>query len=79
MSGARKRNAVRPKRRAGIATLDARLDLALVDTFPASDPIAIGRATATEPPARPVDRRPPLLDLDAVAAAQGRADRTSAG
>jgi hypothetical protein len=33
--------------------LDARLDAALSETFPASDPIAVGRPTATErPPAR---------------------------
>jgi hypothetical protein len=33
--------------------LDARLDAALNQTFPASDPIAVGRPTATErPPAR---------------------------
>jgi hypothetical protein len=50
--------------------LDARLDLALAETFPASDPIAIGGATSTEPPARPVDRMSPRLDLDAVNAAQ---------
>ena len=34
--------------------LEARLDAALAATFPASDPIAVGRPTATEPlrPAR---------------------------
>jgi hypothetical protein len=69
MSTTRKRSVDRPKRR-GEALLDTRLDLALEDTFPASDPIAIGGATSTEPSARPVDRMPPKLDLDAVAAAQ---------
>jgi hypothetical protein len=42
--------------------LDAELDEALVHTFPASDPVAIGHATGTEPPARPIDRKPPLSD-----------------
>jgi hypothetical protein len=37
--------------------LDDRLDEALRQTFPASDPVSIGRVTATEPPSRPV--RPP--------------------
>lgn len=44
------------KRRA----LEARLDDALRQTFPASDPIAVGHATGTEPPSRPVDAEAPL-------------------
>jgi hypothetical protein len=40
--------------------LDVRLDEALAQTFPASDPISIGHATATEPPSRPVDANAPL-------------------
>jgi hypothetical protein len=40
--------------------LDAQLDQALVYTFPASDPISIGHATGTEPPARPIDRKAPI-------------------
>ncbi|HJU32606.1 MAG TPA: hypothetical protein VJ740_14170 [Hyphomicrobiaceae bacterium] len=43
--------------------LDAQLDGALAHTFPASDPVAIGRATATEPPARPIERRAPVFRL----------------
>jgi len=43
--------------------LDERLDEALIETFPASDPIAVGEPTATERPGRPVDRKAPLLDL----------------
>jgi hypothetical protein len=35
--------------------LDARLDEALEETFPASDPFSVGRFTGTEPPSRPVD------------------------
>jgi len=37
--------------------LDQRLDAALLETFPASDPIAVGRPTATEPLQRAGDRR----------------------
>jgi hypothetical protein len=50
--------------------LDAKLDEALGETFPASDPIAVGRITGTEPPARPVDRKAPVIDLEDVAAAR---------
>jgi hypothetical protein len=50
--------------------LDAQLDEALTDTFPASDPIAVGHFTGTEPPARPIDRKAPVIDLDDVAAAR---------
>jgi hypothetical protein len=41
--------------------LEAELDMALAQTFPASDPVAVGRCTSTEPPARPVDRQAPEL------------------
>jgi hypothetical protein len=41
--------------------LDARLDEALTQTFPASDPFSVGHFTATEPPSRPVDRKPPRM------------------
>ena len=37
--------------------LDQRLDAALLETFPASDPIAVGRPTSTEPLRRAGDRR----------------------
>jgi hypothetical protein len=40
--------------------LDAELDEALAQTFPASDPFSVGRFTATEPPSRPVDAKAPL-------------------
>lgn len=36
--------------------LDDLLDAGLRETFPASDPVAVGRFTSTEPPSRPVDR-----------------------
>jgi hypothetical protein len=43
--------------------LDERLDEALDETFPASDPIAVGRPTATERPRRPVDRKAPSAGI----------------
>jgi hypothetical protein len=57
--------------------LDAALDEALAHTFPASDPIAIGRATGTEPPARPIDRKPPISDRAAPADARKQSHRRS--
>jgi hypothetical protein len=54
--------------------LDAALDEALRQTFPASDPFHIGRPTATEPPSRPVDRKAPRIDPGMVAG-QRRAPR----
>jgi hypothetical protein len=42
------------------AKLEAALDDALDDTFPASDPVAVGSPTGTEPPRAPVDRKAPL-------------------
>jgi hypothetical protein len=39
--------------------LEAALDIALAQTFPASDPFSVGQFTSTEPPARPVDRQAP--------------------
>jgi hypothetical protein len=41
--------------------LDAELDQALAQTFPASDPFSVGHFTATEPPTRPVNTKPPLM------------------
>ncbi|MBX9591892.1 MAG: hypothetical protein K2X43_21580 [Hyphomonadaceae bacterium] len=41
--------------------LEAGLDEALAQTFPASDPFSVGRFTGTEPPARPVDRKAPRI------------------
>lgn len=40
--------------------LDADLDEALAQTFPASDPFSVGHFTATEPPSRPLDTKAPL-------------------
>jgi hypothetical protein len=50
--------------------LDTQLDDALTDTFPASDPVSVGSFTSTEPPARPIDRKAPVIDLEDVAAAR---------
>ena len=47
--------------------LDDRLDEALRQTFPASDPVSVGHVTATEPPSRPVDTKAPLPHEDAAA------------
>ena len=58
-------------------SLDRDLDRALEDTFPASDPVAIGGATSTEEPSRPIDRRAPEIDLEAVGAARAGPRRRS--
>ena len=47
---------------------EERLDEALSETFPASDPIAAGAPTGTEPLPLPVDRKAPRIDRDEVAA-----------
>jgi hypothetical protein len=39
--------------------LEERLDEALEETFPASDPFSVGHFTGTEPPSRPVDTKAP--------------------
>jgi hypothetical protein len=39
--------------------LEADLDKALAQTFPASDPYSIGHFTSTEPPSRSIDHKPP--------------------
>ena len=44
--------------------LEAELDKALAQTFPASDPYSVGHFTSTEPPSRPVDRQAPELPHD---------------
>jgi hypothetical protein len=35
-------------------------------TFPASDPPASGKATGTEPPRKPVDRKPPEITREQI-------------
>jgi len=61
--------------KSGRRKLDAVLDEALKQTFPASDPFSIGRFTATEPPSRPVDRKAPRIDPSAVARPRRRKRR----
>jgi hypothetical protein len=46
--------------------LEAELDKALAQTFPASDPYSVGHFTSTEPPSRPVDRQAPELPFEPV-------------
>ena len=70
---AAKTKARKPKP-SGNRKLEAQLDEALGETFPASDPIAVGHSTSTEAPARPIDRKAPVIDLDEVAAARRKND-----
>jgi hypothetical protein len=42
------------------------LDKALEGTFPASDPVTVGRATGDEEAAAPIGRRTPLLDVELI-------------
>jgi hypothetical protein len=42
--------------------LDEQVDESLKETFPASDPPAVGQPTREPPKGRPVDRKPPKLD-----------------
>jgi len=50
----RARNEERTRQR-----LEAELDKALAQTFPASDPFSVGHVTGTEPPSRSIDHKPP--------------------
>jgi hypothetical protein len=50
--------------------LDELLDEGLRQTFPASDPVSVGRFTSTEAPSRPVDTT--VVDLTTVTKAKGR-------
>lgn len=47
-----------------------KLDEAIENTFPASDPVNVGKPTGTEPPGKPVDRAPPLITKEQIEAAQ---------
>jgi len=49
---------------------DKKHDKAVDMTFPASDPIAAGEATGTEPPRRPVDRKAPKMTREQIEEAQ---------
>lgn len=52
------------------AKTDKKIDKAGDMTFPASDPAATGKATGTEPPARPTDRKAPVITREEVDRAQ---------
>jgi hypothetical protein len=45
---------------------DNKVDKAVDMTFPASDPTTHGKATGTEPPARPADREAPVITKDQI-------------
>jgi hypothetical protein len=49
---------------------EKKIDEAVDATFPASDPPASGKATGTESPGRPVDRKAPLITKEQIAEAQ---------
>jgi len=45
---------------------DKKIDKAGEMTFPASDPPASGKATGTDPPRKPVDRKPPEITREQI-------------
>lgn len=45
---------------------EEKLDEAVRETFPASDPAAAGKPTSTEPIERPTDRQPPVITKDEI-------------
>ena len=47
-----------------------KLDEAVENTFPASDPVNVGDPTGTEPARRPVDRSAPVITKEQIEAAQ---------
>lgn len=49
---------------------EKKIDDAIKETFPASDPVAAGEATGTEPAKRPVDRKPPVISKEEIEQAQ---------
>lgn len=49
---------------------DRKIDEAVKETFPASDPPSSATATSTEAPARPVERKAPIIRKEDVEAAQ---------
>jgi hypothetical protein len=49
---------------------EKKVDNAVDMTFPASDPVATGKATGTEPPKRPSDRKPPVITKEQIEQAQ---------
>jgi hypothetical protein len=49
---------------------EQKLDKAVKDTFPASDPPATGTETSTEPAKAPVDRQPAPITREEIEAAE---------
>jgi hypothetical protein len=49
---------------------DRKVDKAVDMTFPASDTPAHGKATGTEPPRRPTDRKAPVVTREQIEQAQ---------
>jgi hypothetical protein len=45
---------------------DQKVDKAVDMSFPASDAPSHGKATGTEPPARPADRKAPVITKDEI-------------
>jgi hypothetical protein len=45
---------------------EKKVDEAVDQTFPASDPTATGKATSTEPPGRPKDRKAPVISKEDI-------------
>ena len=54
-------------------------DKAVDMTFPASDATAHGKATGTEPPARPVDRKVPTITQEQIEQARRGAGHKQQG
>ena len=55
--------------RSGRKSREEKLDASVDMTFPASDAPAPGHATGTEPPARPTDRKAPIITKEQIEAA----------
>ena len=53
-----------------MSTQDKKLDKAIEKSFPASDPVNVGKPTGTEPAKRPIDRQPPVITKEQVEAAE---------
>jgi hypothetical protein len=61
-----------PERADAVRKREAKIDDAIDKTFPASDPVAPGRATGNEPPARPIGRQAPEVRKEDVERAAKR-------